>query len=195
MARNYSKVEGRRTGRDWDLCILELPWACERPGNADILFLSLPCCQWSVFLMVSLISFQYYFEGRFDLVRFVKTVKEAGLLVHLRIGPYACAEWNYGLVLCNSLFFCDIGWYLKVFFSISYILQVPTTNNCYKISKANDVRFPFPVSGDFHFGCILFQEFSFARQIIYTRYTMILKGQGVNFICIYLPLLIDLKFS
>ncbi|KAJ4831396.1 hypothetical protein Tsubulata_020415 [Turnera subulata] len=39
---------------------------------------------------------QYYFEGRFDLVRFVKTVQQAGLLVHLRIGPYACAEWNYG---------------------------------------------------------------------------------------------------
>ncbi|XP_038689515.1 beta-galactosidase 6-like isoform X2 [Tripterygium wilfordii] len=39
---------------------------------------------------------QYYFEGRFDLVRFIKTVQEAGLLVHLRIGPYVCAEWNYG---------------------------------------------------------------------------------------------------
>ncbi|GMI93389.1 beta-galactosidase 8 [Hibiscus trionum] len=39
---------------------------------------------------------EYYFEGRFDLVKFVKTVQEAGLLVHLRIGPYACAEWNYG---------------------------------------------------------------------------------------------------
>ncbi|KAJ7968478.1 Beta-galactosidase [Quillaja saponaria] len=39
---------------------------------------------------------KYYFEGRFDLVKFVKTVQEAGLLVHLRIGPYACAEWNYG---------------------------------------------------------------------------------------------------
>lgn len=39
---------------------------------------------------------EYYFEGRFDLVRFVKTVQEAGLLVHLRVGPYACAEWNYG---------------------------------------------------------------------------------------------------
>ncbi|PKI74737.1 hypothetical protein CRG98_004846 [Punica granatum] len=45
---------------------------------------------------------QYYFEGRFDLVRFVKMVKEAGLFVHLRIGPYACAEWNYG---CIQLFF------------------------------------------------------------------------------------------
>ncbi|KAF7120769.1 hypothetical protein RHSIM_Rhsim13G0174300 [Rhododendron simsii] len=39
---------------------------------------------------------EYYFEGRFDLVKFVKTVQEAGLFVHLRIGPYACAEWNYG---------------------------------------------------------------------------------------------------
>ncbi|KAG9452738.1 hypothetical protein H6P81_005642 [Aristolochia fimbriata] len=39
---------------------------------------------------------QYYFEGRFDLVRFVKTAQEAGMFVHLRIGPYACAEWNYG---------------------------------------------------------------------------------------------------
>lgn len=44
------------------------------------------------------IILKYYFEGRFDLVRFVKTVQEAGLLVHLRIGPYACAEWNYGFV-------------------------------------------------------------------------------------------------
>eukprot|EP00928_Gymnodinium_smaydae_P016376 TRINITY_DN16131_c0_g1_i1.p1 TRINITY_DN16131_c0_g1~~TRINITY_DN16131_c0_g1_i1.p1 ORF type:complete len:665 (+),score=-23.34 TRINITY_DN16131_c0_g1_i1:133-2127(+) len=39
---------------------------------------------------------QYNFWGRFDLVRFLKTVQEAGLYAHLRIGPYACAEWNYG---------------------------------------------------------------------------------------------------
>lgn len=39
---------------------------------------------------------QYDFEGRKDLVRFVKAVAEAGLYVHLRIGPYVCAEWNYG---------------------------------------------------------------------------------------------------
>ncbi|KAI4368179.1 hypothetical protein MLD38_016766 [Melastoma candidum] len=39
---------------------------------------------------------KYYFEGRFDLVKFVKTAQEAGVYVHLRIGPYACAEWNYG---------------------------------------------------------------------------------------------------
>ncbi|XP_041990675.1 beta-galactosidase 8-like [Salvia splendens] len=39
---------------------------------------------------------QYDFTGRKDLVKFVKLVGEAGLMVHLRIGPYACAEWNYG---------------------------------------------------------------------------------------------------
>ncbi|KAH9321654.1 hypothetical protein KI387_016293, partial [Taxus chinensis] len=39
---------------------------------------------------------QYNFEGRFDLVKFIKTVQQAGLYTHLRIGPYACAEWNYG---------------------------------------------------------------------------------------------------
>lgn len=39
---------------------------------------------------------QYDFEGRNDLVKFVKLVKEAGLFLHLRIGPYVCAEWNYG---------------------------------------------------------------------------------------------------
>ncbi|XP_022966884.1 beta-galactosidase-like [Cucurbita maxima] len=39
---------------------------------------------------------QYYFEDRYDLVRFVKLVQQAGLYVHLRIGPYVCAEWNFG---------------------------------------------------------------------------------------------------
>ncbi|CAL5373933.1 unnamed protein product [Camellia sinensis] len=39
---------------------------------------------------------KYYFEGRYDLVKFIKLVKREGLYVHLRIGPYACAEWNFG---------------------------------------------------------------------------------------------------
>ncbi|XP_042948812.1 beta-galactosidase 1 isoform X2 [Carya illinoinensis] len=38
----------------------------------------------------------YYFEGNYDLVKFIKLVKQAGLYVHLRIGPYVCAEWNFG---------------------------------------------------------------------------------------------------
>ncbi|XP_059645647.1 beta-galactosidase 1 [Cornus florida] len=39
---------------------------------------------------------KYYFGGRYDLVKFISLVKQAGLYVHLRIGPYACAEWNFG---------------------------------------------------------------------------------------------------
>ncbi|CAN0906522.1 Beta-galactosidase 5 [Linum grandiflorum] len=38
----------------------------------------------------------YDFEGRYDLVRFIKTIQKVGLCVHLRIGPYVCAEWNFG---------------------------------------------------------------------------------------------------
>ncbi|KHN08296.1 Beta-galactosidase 6 [Glycine soja] len=33
---------------------------------------------------------------RKDLVKFVKTVAATSLYVHLHIGPYVCAEWNYG---------------------------------------------------------------------------------------------------
>ncbi|KAG7984075.1 hypothetical protein I3843_04G138800 [Carya illinoinensis] len=39
---------------------------------------------------------QYYFEDRYDLVKFIKLVEQAGLYIHLRIGPYVCAEWNFG---------------------------------------------------------------------------------------------------
>ncbi|QHO19058.1 hypothetical protein HN51_061725 [Arachis hypogaea] len=38
----------------------------------------------------------YNFEGRYDLVRFMKIIQRAGLYAHLRIGPYVCAEWNFG---------------------------------------------------------------------------------------------------
>ncbi|KAL4367439.1 hypothetical protein GQ457_05G012650 [Hibiscus cannabinus] len=38
----------------------------------------------------------YNFDGRYDLVRFIKTIQRAGLYAHLRIGPYVCAEWNFG---------------------------------------------------------------------------------------------------
>ncbi|GAV86699.1 Glyco_hydro_35 domain-containing protein [Cephalotus follicularis] len=38
----------------------------------------------------------YDFEGRFDLVKFIKTVQKVGLYATLRIGPYICAEWNFG---------------------------------------------------------------------------------------------------
>ncbi|XAR51103.1 Beta-galactosidase [Bertholletia excelsa] len=39
---------------------------------------------------------QYDFSGNLDLVRFIKTIQSEGLYAILRIGPYVCAEWNYG---------------------------------------------------------------------------------------------------
>ena len=38
----------------------------------------------------------YDFTGRADIVKFLATAAEVGLFVNLRIGPYVCAEWNYG---------------------------------------------------------------------------------------------------
>ncbi|KAL8529350.1 hypothetical protein ACS0TY_006679 [Phlomoides rotata] len=38
---------------------------------------------------------KYYFEDRYDLVKFINLVHQSGLYAHLRIGPYACPEWNF----------------------------------------------------------------------------------------------------
>ncbi|XP_031250570.1 beta-galactosidase 3-like [Pistacia vera] len=39
---------------------------------------------------------KYYFGGRFDLVKFVKIVQDAGMYMILRIGPFVAAEYNLG---------------------------------------------------------------------------------------------------
>ncbi|KMZ60479.1 Beta-galactosidase, family GH35 [Zostera marina] len=39
---------------------------------------------------------QYNFEGNLDLIRFLEEIQRAGLYSIIRIGPYVCAEWNYG---------------------------------------------------------------------------------------------------
>ncbi|XP_020572692.1 beta-galactosidase 3 isoform X2 [Phalaenopsis equestris] len=38
----------------------------------------------------------YSFEDRFDLVKFVNIVKDAGMYLILRVGPFVAAEWNFG---------------------------------------------------------------------------------------------------
>jgi beta-galactosidase len=38
----------------------------------------------------------YNYEFNADLLQFLETAKQVGLFVNLRIGPYVCAEWNYG---------------------------------------------------------------------------------------------------
>lgn len=39
---------------------------------------------------------EFHFEGRYDLVKFVKLAQELGLYVILRPSPYICAEWEFG---------------------------------------------------------------------------------------------------
>ncbi|KAJ0974224.1 hypothetical protein J5N97_016189 [Dioscorea zingiberensis] len=39
---------------------------------------------------------QYNFRGRFDLIRFIKLIKQYRMYVILRIGPFIQAEWNFG---------------------------------------------------------------------------------------------------
>jgi len=39
---------------------------------------------------------QWNFEGDHDLATFIRTAQEEGLMVILRPGPYACAEWEFG---------------------------------------------------------------------------------------------------
>ena len=39
---------------------------------------------------------KYDFSGSADLPLFIEKAAKAGLFVNLRIGPYVCAEWNYG---------------------------------------------------------------------------------------------------
>ncbi|GAB4833510.1 Beta-galactosidase 7 [Ancistrocladus abbreviatus] len=39
---------------------------------------------------------QYDFTGNRDLMAFLKTIQALGMYAVLRIGPYVCAEWNYG---------------------------------------------------------------------------------------------------
>jgi hypothetical protein len=38
----------------------------------------------------------YDFEGNRDLKKFIRLAGDHGLYVNLRIGPYVCAEWNFG---------------------------------------------------------------------------------------------------
>jgi len=39
---------------------------------------------------------EYDFSGPANLPLFLDKAAKAGLFVNLRIGPYVCAEWNYG---------------------------------------------------------------------------------------------------
>ncbi|CAA6655989.1 unnamed protein product [Spirodela intermedia] len=40
--------------------------------------------------------FQFNFQGRLDVIKFIKLIQKQGLYVTLRIGPFIEAEWNFG---------------------------------------------------------------------------------------------------
>jgi hypothetical protein len=49
---------------------------------------------------------QYNFEGRYDIVKFIREIQAQGLYVSLRIGPFIEAEWKYGYECTKSIFTC-----------------------------------------------------------------------------------------
>uniref|UniRef100_K3XS54 Beta-galactosidase n=1 Tax=Setaria italica TaxID=4555 RepID=K3XS54_SETIT len=56
---------------------------------------------------------QYNFEGRYDLVKFIREIHAQGLYVSLRVGPFIESEWKYGGLpfwlrdIPNITFRCD----------------------------------------------------------------------------------------
>lgn len=58
---------------------------------------------------------QYDFSGNLDLIRFIKTIQNEGLYAFLRIGPYACAEWNYGYLSISILLFTLTSYKLYIY--------------------------------------------------------------------------------
>ncbi|KAL6840152.1 hypothetical protein ACP4OV_029962 [Aristida adscensionis] len=56
---------------------------------------------------------QYNFEGRYDLVKFIREIHAQGLYASLRIGPFIQSEWRYGGIpfwlrdIPNITFRCD----------------------------------------------------------------------------------------
>ena len=48
-------------------------------------------------------AFSYDFgTGRRNLTRFLAEAHKQGLYVFLRVGPFICSEWNYGIVFFNQ---------------------------------------------------------------------------------------------
>lgn len=96
------------------------PGMVQKPPLLFFCFIAVPCShilplikksnsqkEWSLLYQANfevnsqctLMGMQYNFNGRYDLPKFVKLVAEAGMYLHLRIGPYVCAEWNFGFAL------------------------------------------------------------------------------------------------
>lgn len=68
------------------------------------------------------VDFQYNFEGRYDLVKFLKLIQRHKMFVILRLGPFIQAEWNYGY------HFVKLFSSMHVLISIFYVLDLIIDN-------------------------------------------------------------------
>ena len=50
-------------------------------------------CAWN---MHEKVQGEYDFSGMLDIAGFIRTAQEEGLYVIVRLGPYICAEWEFG---------------------------------------------------------------------------------------------------
>lgn len=76
---------------------IQVPIPIKTPYYFGEIYISLSC---SSNLIMYIFFSQYDFEGRKDLVKFIKAVQNEGLYVILRVGPYIGGEWNFG---CGDL--------------------------------------------------------------------------------------------
>lgn len=54
---------------------------------------------------------QFNFEGKYDIVKFIKLIQKTGMYVVLRIGPFIEAEWNFGYIFLHlSLYYVIRLW-------------------------------------------------------------------------------------
>lgn len=160
VERAGGEGQGWRSGCGGDLCFLGRSWAISWQGAAlsvffllfDAPFLLRFCHFWSFLwqcrqrVLRVLLSFacvpdswlsfaclhflQYNFEGRYNLVRFVKTARDAGLYVVLRVGPYVCAEWNFGYppprsdLSCSPLHLLFRFFYFSMCFLLTFFRRI-----------------------------------------------------------------------
>jgi hypothetical protein len=169
-------------------CSHILPWI--KKSNSQKEWSLLYQANFEVNSQCTLMGVQYNFNGRYDLPKFVKLVAEAGMYLHLRIGPYVCAEWNFGFALVyqnptpwptTSLL---IGFPAVISCHEIWLLPPPLSLNLpihFLCCGTERVVLPKGFSiclfakclgtGDFQCGCGMFQELCFALTINHLRWS------------------------
>lgn len=67
---------------------------------------------------------QYDFEGRKDLVKFIKAVQNEGLYVILRVGPYIGGEWNFGCGDLLDFLLLSLVLFISLFIFLAVLLRM-----------------------------------------------------------------------